>query len=82
MLGQTDIKKRRNEQCVLYYTCNCMTDFAFTVYLMKNNTAFTVVYTLYFLQLSIATILCPGSTLLMLSFLVELLAGITLIVNF
>lgn len=50
MLEQTDLKKRRNEQCVLYYTCNCMTDFVFTVYLMKNNTAFTFVYTLYFLH--------------------------------
>lgn len=48
---------------------------------MKNNTAFTVLYTLYFLQLSIVMILCPGSTLLMLSFLVALVAGIPLIVN-
>lgn len=72
----------KNEQCVLYYTCNCLIDFFdFAVHLMKNNTAFTVLYTLYFLQLSIVTILCPGSTLLMLSFLVKLVAGIPLIVN-
>lgn len=40
-----------------------------------------IMYTLYFLQLSIMTILCPVSTLLMLSFLVKLVAGIPLIVN-
>lgn len=55
--------------------------FDFTVHLMKNNTAFTVVYTLYFLQLSIVTILCPGSSLLMLSYLVELVTGFPLIAN-
>lgn len=40
-----------------------------------------IMYTLYFLQLFIMTILCPVSTLLMLSFLVKLVAGIPLIVN-
>lgn len=65
-----------------------LSDFANTVivarnllHLMKNNTAFTVLYTLYFLQLSIVTIFCPGTTLLMLSFLVEYVDGFPITVN-
>lgn len=65
-----------------------LSDFANTLivagnllHLMKNNTAFTVVYTLYFLQLFIVTIIGPGTTLLMLSFFVNLVTGFPIIVN-
>lgn len=54
---------------------------AFTVPLMKNNTAFTLVYTLYLLQLFVVTILYPGSTVLMLALGFELVTDCPLLVN-
>lgn len=48
---------------------------------MKNNTAFTLVYTLYLLQLFIVTILYPGSTVLMLALGFELVTDCPLLVN-
>lgn len=72
---------KKTLQCVLYHNLFVWLIFDFAVHLMKNNTAFTVVYTLYFLQLFIVTIIGPGTTLLMLSFFVNLVTGFPIIVN-
>lgn len=78
-LPKKGLKKINSVFFIIYV--NIWLIFDFTVHLMKNNTAFTVLYTLYFLQLSIVTILCPGTTLLMMSFLVEYVDGFPITVN-
>lgn len=73
--------KTKKKQCVLDHNLFVLLIFDFAVHLMKNNTAFTVVYTLYFLLLFIVQILCPGTILLMMSFLVKLVTGFPITVN-
>ena len=48
---------------------------------MKNNAAFTLVYTLYLIQLFIVMLLYPGSTIVMLALGFELVTNCPLIVN-
>ncbi|XP_062583461.1 uncharacterized protein LOC134245205 [Saccostrea cucullata] len=49
--------------------------------LMRNNTAFTMVYALYILQLFVVMVLYPGSTIMMLALGFELVTSCPLLVN-
>lgn len=81
ILKKQRLLKTKKNQCVLYHNLFVWLIFDFAVHLMKNNTAFTVVYTLYFLLLFIVQILCPGTILLLMSFLVKLVTGFPITVN-